>query len=68
MRKDPKNIEKWSVFDSQSKDKAKNFAYLRSVGVYEEGNIEGLIGLDRVMQDNVNPYGESQENGVYVNF
>ena len=64
--KDVPNLEKWNKFDKNATDKAKNFAYLRSIGFYDDGVTDKLIGLDRVVQDNVNPYGETDQNGTYV--
>jgi len=67
-KNDLSNLEKWNRYDVNSKDKAKNFAYLRSIGFYEDNNTDKLIMLDKVLQDNVNPYGEGDENGVFVTF
>lgn len=38
------------------------------MGFYEDGVTDKLIGLDRVVQDNVNPYGETDQNGTYVSY
>jgi len=47
--KDVPNLEKWNKFDKNATDKAKNFAYLRSIGFYDDGVTDKLIGLDRVV-------------------
>lgn len=43
------NLLKWNSFDAEAKDKSKNFSYLRSIGVYDDGDINKFITLDKVL-------------------
>ncbi|KAL4434750.1 hypothetical protein ABPG74_017170 [Tetrahymena malaccensis] len=59
------NLKKWNSYSPEQKDKQKNFAYLRSIGFYYEGDTFKLIPISAVIQDNVKPYDTTEEHGAF---
>jgi hypothetical protein len=57
------NLQNWISYDEKFKDN-QNFAYLRSIGVYHDGDTDRILPIENVLYK-ANAYDTSIDRGAY---